>query len=374
MNQALSTSMTWSDEQSMLLETASEFFRDKSSIDRVRAQISTPTGFAADLWQEIVALGWPGLAIGEEFGGSGMGLAAAATIAEPMGRYLFASPFQSTQLAVQALAAGTAAQRGEWLPRLAQGAIGTVAVVEPKGDWTLRNCACTLSITGAAARLTGSKMFVLDADVADVFVVIALLDGRPALAVVPASSVAEDALSRQIVADETRRSFHMQLEGVEIPAANLITGDAAAQALASLRSAALLLISAEASGGIAGVLDLIVDYLNTRTQFGRQIGSYQALKHPTVDILIGLERARSHLYHAASLLQSGEDAEVALRMAKAESSESFAFASDRAVQFHGGFGFTYECNAQLYLRRALWCQYQFGDAAHHRKRLADLLL
>jgi acyl-CoA dehydrogenase len=163
----------------------------------------------------------------------------------------------------------------------------------------------------------------------------------------------------------------LRLDGV---ADNIMTGARAIQALVLIRNAALLLNSAEACGGIAGVLDVVVEYLNTRTQFGRQIGSYQALKHPSVDILIGLERSRSHLYHAASLLQAGIDAEVALRMVKAESSESFAFAGDRAVQFHGGFGFTYECDAQLYLRRALWCQYQFGDASHHRKHLAGRLL
>ena len=130
------------------------------------------------------------------------------------------------------------------------------------------------------------------------------------------------------------------------------------------------------------MIDLVVDYLCTRTQFGHKIGSYQALKHPTVDMLMGLERARSHLYHAATLLDSQSHlsahpsggAEIALRMAKAESTEAFAFASDRAIQFHGGFGFTYDCDAQLYLRRSLWLQYQYGDAPHHRAQLAHQLL
>jgi alkylation response protein AidB-like acyl-CoA dehydrogenase len=145
-------------------------------------------------------------------------------------------------------------------------------------------------------------------------------------------------------------------------------------ALKVIRDSALLFASAEAAGGIAGVLEVIVEYLNTRSAFGRKIGSYQSLKHSCADILVGLERTRSHVYHAASLLAAGEDAEVALRMAKVEAGDSFVFAGDRAIQFHGGFGFTYDCDAQLYLRRALWLQYAFGDAAHHRRRLADLLL
>ncbi len=124
-------------------------------------------------------------------------------------------------------------------------------------------------------------------------------------------------------------------------------------------------------------IELVVDYLNTRTQFGHKIGSYQALKHPTVDMLMGYERARSHLYHAASLIADGAggaELEVSLRMAKADSGEAYNFAADRAIQFHGGFGFTYDCDAQLYLRRALWLHYQFGDGAHHRAELQELLL
>ncbi|MBK8765648.1 MAG: hypothetical protein IPM01_13925 [Burkholderiaceae bacterium] len=141
-----------------------------------------------------------------------------------------------------------------------------------------------------------------------------------------------------------------------------------------MRNAGLLLASAQAAGGIAGVLDVVVEYLNTRTTFGRKIGSYQSLKHTCADILVGMERARSHVYHAATQLADGQDALVALRMAKVEAGDTFAFAGDRAVQFHGGFGFTFECDAQLFLRRALWLQYSFGDAAHHRRRLADALL
>jgi alkylation response protein AidB-like acyl-CoA dehydrogenase len=366
--------MTWSEEQSMLLDTATNFFRDKSMVADVRRQIETESGFDSAIWQEIVELGWTGLAIPEQFGGSGLGLAAAVSIAEPMGRRLFASPFQSTQLAIQALLAGSESQRAQWLGAFTEECIGTVALVERNGDWDLGACECSISIRGETALLTGTKTFVLDAQAADVFVVSARCDGAPAMAIVPSSCIPAAALTRQIVIDQTRRSYELQLDGIEVPAANLILGSSAGVALEAIRDAALLLNSAEACGGIAGALDLIVEYLNTRTQFGRRIGSYQALKHPSVDILVGLERSRSHLYHAASLIQAGRNAEVALRMAKAESSESFAFAGDRAVQFHGGFGFTYECDAQLYLRRAMWCQYNFGDAAHHRKRLAEMLL
>ncbi len=135
-----------------------------------------------------------------------------------------------------------------------------------------------------------------------------------------------------------------------------------------------LLLAAEMCGGIAGVLEVTLDYLKTRKQFERHIGSYQALKHPMVDVLTGLEASRSLLYHAASQFGTGRSSEISVRMAKAQASDAFAFASDRAIQFHGAFGFTYDCDAQLFRRRALWCEYQQGDAAHHRRHLAELLL
>lgn len=371
MAQTLKAALTFSDEQSMLLDTATEFFRDKSPIAHVREQLTSERGFEAAHWDEMVALGWSGLAIAEEYGGSALGLAAAVTIAEPMGRHLAASPFLSTQLFVAGLqGGGSDEQQGRFLPAIAEGAIATVALFEDDGDWELTHATCEL----VDGRLTGSKTFVTDAGVADYILVALQEQNEPTVAIIDSAALPAEALGREVVIDETRRSFRIDLEGVAVEEQNVIRGRAARRALDSIRDAALLLIAAESSGGIAGVLDIIVEYLNTREAFGRKIGSYQGLKHPTVDILVGLERSRSHVYHAASLLELGENVEAAVRMAKAESSDSFAFAGDRAIQFHGGFGFTYECDAQLYLRRALWSQYAFGDAAHHRKHLAELLL
>jgi len=373
MKARLKNTITFSDEQSLLLDTATEFFRDKSPTASVRDRMITATGFDESLWAEMVALGWTGLAIPERWGGSGLGLGAAVCIAEPMGRHLCASPWLSTQLFARALVAGgTEAQQQAWLPPLGEGAIGTVAVTEPDGGWRLEEPDLALTVRGDVVVVNGVKTFVSDAAVADHVLVSGRLDGAPALVVVDRAEL--PAAERETVIDETRRCYRLSFDDVSVPAASLISGPAARQALAALQEAAWLLLAAEGAGGAAGVLAVIVGYLNTRTAFGRKIGSYQGLKHPTVDVLIALERARSHVYHAASLLDAGEDAEVALRMANAEASDAFAFAGDRAIQFHGGFGFTWECDAQLYLRRALYLQYAFGDALHHRKRLAELLL
>jgi alkylation response protein AidB-like acyl-CoA dehydrogenase len=121
-------------------------------------------------------------------------------------------------------------------------------------------------------------------------------------------------------------------------------------------------------------MQLTLDYLKTRTQFGKAIGGYQALKHPMVEIMCAIEHGRSLLYHAATGFErSGPEREIALRMAKAQLGETYAYAVDRAIQFHGAIGFTYECHAQLFFRRAQWAQCSFGDPAHHRRHLADLM-
>lgn len=371
----LSTRIEFSDEQAMLLDAASAFCRDVSPIAAVRRQIGSDTGFDRGVWQQIAGLGWLGIAVPEAQGGSGLGLGHTAVIAETMGRHLLATPFASTQLGIQGLLAGaSAAQQALWLPLLCQGGIASVALFEDDGSWDLLAPACSAERAGSTLKLRGSKTLVADAAVADLLLVSLQCDGAPALALLASADLPAGSLQRETVIDETRRSWRLALDGLQLPAAALITGAAAIKALLSIRDAALLLASAEAAGGIAGALALIVDYLNTRTAFGRKIGSYQALKHPSADILVGLERARSHVAHAATLIDGGDDAEIALRMAKVEAGDSFVFAGDRAVQFHGGFGFTYDCDAQLFLRRALWLQAWFGDAGHHRRRLADLLM
>jgi alkylation response protein AidB-like acyl-CoA dehydrogenase len=223
--------------------------------------------------------------------------------------------------------------------------------------------------------LSGGKTFVTDAALADLFLLSVVLEGTPALLLVEKSALGEGALRREVVIDETRRSYALSLDGMAVPAANLLPVADIAGGLKSLHLAACLLYAAEMCGGMAGVINVTLEYLKTRRQFDHFIGAYQALKHPMVDALVGLEQARSHLYHAATVfhMASGRG-EVAVRMAKAQAAAAFAFASDRAIQFHGAFGFTYDCDAQLFRRRALWCEQQHGDALHHRKHLADLLL
>jgi acyl-CoA dehydrogenase len=372
----MSTALNFTDEQGMILDSAREFCRDKSPVAAVRALLPSPTGFDPDVWQEMVDLGWLGLAIPEAFGGSGLGMGSTVPLAESMGRTLLSTPWLSTTLAAQALLrAGDGAQQERWLPQLATGTVATLALLD-SGDWGAANTGCEAVASGDRVRLEGGKCFVADAGVAELFVVLCGRAGSPALALVERGQLAADAISSHVLLDETKRAARVDFSGVELSPDALLGGDVTG-AVRDLELLGAMLVAAEATGSTAACLDTVVDYLKTRKQFGQLIGSYQALKHPTVDILCGMDSARSLIYHAATLVGDGpldRDAEIACRMAKAQAVEALRFAGDRAVQFHGGMGFTYECDAQLYIRRAQWSQQQFGDAQHHRKRLAALLL
>jgi alkylation response protein AidB-like acyl-CoA dehydrogenase len=356
------------DEQAQLMDIAESFSRENSPIEAVRALLESDQGFDRSLWAEITELGWPGVAVPEEFGGSALGMAEIVPIVEAMGRRLFTTPYVPSVLAAGLLTtAANDEQKLQWLPRICDGAIAALALSEPDGDWDLANIGSTATGAGAGLTLSGIKTFVNDAMAADLMIVSVRHEGRPALALLDRTAIAGATVEREIVIDETRRSYRVSLDGVSVEKTDLIP-DAAA-ALAELDLNACLLLSAEMCGGIAGVLDVVVEYLNMRRQFGRMIGSFQALKHPTVDILTGLEGARSLLYHAAC-----RPTEETIRMAKAQAGDCLAFAADRAIQFHGGFGFTYECDAQLFRRRGLWGEARHGDAQYQRQKLATLLL
>lgn len=365
--------INFTEEQTMLLETAMDFCANRSPLDKVRTQIETPLGFEKDQWQEMVDLGWLGINIPEAYGGLGLSSGDVVPVAESMGRNLMSSPFFATTLAAHTLVvSGSEVQKSEWLQKIAVGSIATVALTEADGNWNLNAISAKGELKKGKLELSGIKNFVLDAEAAELIIASVKIEDKPSLVLIEKKDLDPGSIVREVVIDETRRSYQVNLSGVSIDPSQILEGND----FSSIEHYALLLLCAEMAGGMAGVLDVIVEYLNTRKQFDRLIGSYQALKHPTVDILVGMEAARSHAYHAATVLASGDEqkTEIAMRMAKAHGSEAFSSAGDRAVQFHGGFGFTYECNAQLYLRRALWCQFQFGDERHHRQLLAPLLL
>ena len=377
MTREMNYSMSFDDEQAMIMKAAREFCKGKSPIAIVRELVESDTGFNPKLWDEMVELGWLGVAIPEAYDGIGMGIGTVIPIVEAMGRSMFSTPFISTMLAAQAiLRAGTDEQKKQWLPKIADGSIGTLALLDSE-DWGAESILCTAVEKGDQIELSGTKWFVNDAGVAEFFIVSADYQGSPTMAIVKREQLPENAISRQILIDETKRTYKVDFSGIVVDKSSLLDPSKGASVLGDLKLIGALLVAAEATGSAAAALDNIIEYLKTRTQFNKLIGSYQALKHPTVEVLCQMENARSFVYHAATILGDGpldEDMEIACRMAKAQATETLLFAGDRDVQFHGGMGFTYECDAQLYIRRAQWAQQMFGDAYHHRKRLAALLL
>ena len=381
------TALAFSDEQAMLLDSAKSFCADKSDITAVRSLLKSDSGHNPKVWQEMVALGWTGIAIPEQYGGFDMGLGSTVPVIESMGRHLLGTAFITSTLAAQAiLRGGSEAQRQQWLPKVVEGTVGSMALLDNE-DWGAKLCGVTATLSTNDSEsdstseivLSGKKLLVADATVADFFVVSINHNGNPALAIVDASQLAEGAITANTLIDETKRAATVDFTGVTISPDALLPHSE--QALKDVRLIGALLIAAEATGTSAATLDCIVSYLTSRIQFGRLIGSYQSLKHPTVEILLQMDSARSLIYHAATLFDKGldegpveADTEIACRMAKAQATETLLFAGDRAVQFHGGMGFTYDCDAMLYIRRAQWAQHQYGDAQHHRLHLARLLL
>ncbi len=363
------TALRFPEEPAMLLDVAREFCADQG-MEAARAQLEAPLAHSAEQWDAIVAMGWTGIGIDEASGGAGLSIAAAVPVVESMGRVLMGAPLLSTLLAAQLLrrAGGEAAE--SVLAAIAGGATATVAELESE-DWEAE----PVTRLDSAGLLRGGKRMVCDAQSARYLVVTATGDDGPVLAVVDAQALDADALKPRVLIDNTRRAADVNLDGVR-PLV-VYTGARVTEALRDHRLIGALLVAAESTGAAASCLDTIVAYLKTRKQFGKLIGSYQALKHPSVEILNGVDAARSFVYHAATLVDDGplsRDAEIACRMAKAQASEALCFAGDRAIQFHGGMGFTWDCDAQLFLRRAQWAQQQFGDATEQRAKLAELLI
>ncbi len=367
--------MGFSEAQGDLLESATAFCRDVSPVSKVRALITDEVGHDPAVWAQIGELGWLAIAIPEAYGGLGLDLGDVVPVVEQMGRRLLADPFVPTTLAAQALiAGGTEAQKEAILPLIAAGAPAALALMEAAGDWNLEAVTATARSDGASGLiLSGTKILVEAAAAADWIIASVLHEGAPALVLIEASELPFGALRREAIVDETRRAFSLCLDGIALPEAHLLDQTRAAATLAHLHLASNLLACAEMCGGTQAAIDDTVDYAKTRVQFGKPIGAYQAVKHPIVDAYVRYEQARSHLYSAAHCFNEQGTGEIAVRMAKAEADAAFSFAADRAIQFHGGFGFTYDCDAQLYRRRAIWCAAQHGDRAFHKKKLAELL-
>ena len=366
----------FTDEQRELAATLRRFLQDKYPSSEVRRLMQTEAGYDPQTWSQLAGqLGLPGLVIPEKHGGSGAGPVELAVASEEMGRALLCAPFFATAvLAAQALlASGDEAAQEEFLPGIADGAtIATVAVCEDDGAWTADGVATRARRSGDGYVLDGRKSFVIDGHTAGLLLVVARADGGPSLFAVRGDA---DGLGRRPLEtlDLTRKQAALALDAVP---ARLIgaEGSAANVVAATLRLGAVAL-AAEQVGGAQRCLDMSVEYAKIRMQFGRPIGSFQAIKHMCADMLLEVESARSAAYYAAWAAQDGSDElPLVASLAKACCSEAYFRAAADNIQIHGGIGFTWEHDAHLYYRRAKSTELMLGTPADHREIAAGYLI
>jgi alkylation response protein AidB-like acyl-CoA dehydrogenase len=362
--------LRYDEDHTLLRDEARRWLGERVTPAELRRLATDARGDDPACWKQLGELGWTGLVVPEKCGGAGFGAVHLAVLAEEAGRRLLPSPLLPTLLAAKLIdLAGSDAQRERWLPRIASGdAIAAVAHVEPSGAWQASATTCTLD----GARLHGAKAHVWAAPIAQLLVVPARERASGALRIVAVEASASGvAATAEPVLDPSRRQGRVRFENA---AGDVLVGDAEAAWRAWLPWAQTAL-AAEMAGGADAALAMTAAYAQTRVQFERPIGSFQAIKHPLVNVLIAIEQLRSLVYAAASALDADDaEATVLAQMAKAAASEAYPFACSRAVQFHGGYGFTEDCDAHLYLRRALGSRPAFGDAREQRAAVASALL
>ena len=363
----------FTEEQEELRKTVRQFLDAKSSEAAVREQMETEAGFDAAVWSQMAEqMGLQGLAIPEEFGGSGYSYVELGIVLEEMGRALLCAPFFSSVV----LAANTLIQSGDdaakaaHLPGIASGeTIATLAFTEPSGKWDESGITMEASGAGDSWTLNGTKMLVLDGHTANLIIVAARTGKGVSLFTVAgdAAGLTRTALSTM---DQTRKQA--KLEFSNTPATLLGEEGNGWNVLGTVLDLAAVGLAAEQVGGAQKVLEMAVDYAKVRVQFGRPIGSFQAIKHKCADMLLEVESAKSAAYYGMwCAAEMNDELPSVASLAKAYCSEAYFHATAENIQIHGGIGFTWEHPAHLYFKRAKSSELLFGDPTYHRELLAQ---
>jgi alkylation response protein AidB-like acyl-CoA dehydrogenase len=373
----------FTEEQELLRDTARKFLDSECPTKFVREMMATETAVTDDFWRRLVDNGWLGITYPEDAGGSGLGLVDLVVLMEEIGRAVMPGPYPATVLLGGAAiaAAGSAEQRREWLPRIATGEVkATLAVTEPNARWDAAGITATAREARGGSAISGTKMFVPDAHLADVLVVAARTrDGSTMEDGVSLFLVPKDmpglSVRRLPSIDETRKLCEVTLANVAVPGSALLGELHGGWApLQQVIDRAAVALSAEMCGAAQRVLEMTVEYAKLRVAFGKPIGSYQGVKHKCADMLVEIENAKSLTYYAAWAVDEGAaDAPLAVSMAKAAASDAGRKVCAAGIQLHGGIGMTWEHDLQLYLKRAKADEVAFGDASWHRERVAQLM-
>jgi len=368
----------FTEEQQELRANARAFLAEASSSERVRAAMASELGYDPQVWKRIGReLGWPAAIIPEDCGGLGLGAVELVALLEVMGEALLCAPFFATVcLAAQAvLAAGTTEQRQRYLAPIAEGeARAALATAEP--DLPHDAVALEARRDGDAYRLDGVKRYAIDGASADWLVVSARAPGTRgddgiSLFAVPGDSVGLDRQALPTM-DQTRRQAELRFDGVRVAgSARLGEEGAGAAPLRRALDLGAIALAAESVGGAQRCLDLSVAYAKQREQFGRPIGSFQAIKHKCADMMVKVETARSAAYYAGcAAAEDAADLAVAASLAKTYCSEAYYHCAAESIQIFGGVGFTWEYDPHLYFKRARASEALLGNPAWHRERVA----
>ena len=369
-------SMTFSAEQEELRSSVRRFLEQKSPSAQVRRLMETEEGYDPAVWSQMAEqLGLQGLALPEEHGGSGYGFIEQIAVLEEMGRALLCAPYFSTVVlaATALLESGDEAAQKDLLPGIADGStIATLAWVEDPSSWDASAISTTATRSGDGYAIDGTKTLVLDGHIANLLLVVAQTDNGPSLFAVEADAAGLTRRSLETL-DMTRKLASLELSGT--PGRLIAEEGAATRILERTLQHAIVALSAEQVGGAQKCLEMSVDYAKLRVQFGRPIGSFQAIKHKCADMLLEVESAKSAAYYAAwAIADNTDEVPVVTALAKAYCSDAFASAATETIQIHGGIGFTWEHDAHLYYRRAKSTEQFLGSPAAHRDALAGLLL
>jgi alkylation response protein AidB-like acyl-CoA dehydrogenase len=363
----------FSEEQEELRKSVRRFLDDKSPMTEVRRLMETTEGYDPAVWSQMgQQLGLQGLHIPEEYGGSGYTYVELIVVLEEMGKSLLCAPYFSTvALAANAiLSSGDDAAKKELLPGIASGdTIACLALTEDNGRWDLDGIQLEATKSGDGYTLDGHKMFVIDGHVANLIVVAARSKAGVSLFAVDAnaSGLTRTPLSTM---DMTRKQARIEFSAT--PARLIGTEGGADAALNKTLDLAAVALAAEQVGGAQRVLDMSVEYAKVRIQFGRPIGSFQAIKHKCADMLLEVESAKSAAYYAGwAAAEDSEELPVVASLAKAYCSEAYFHSAAENIQIHGGIGFTWEHDAHLYFKRAKSSELLLGDPTYHRELLAQ---
>ena len=367
----------FSEEQEELRKLARKWLAERSPSAVVRTLMESDSGYDPAMWAEMAQMGWLGMAIPEEFGGAGFGQLELAVLFEEMGRSLLAAPFFSTVAlgAAVILEAGSEKQKHDLLSRAAAGeATIALAFTEPNGRWDETGIEAVAEPAVDGWTLTGTKSFVIDGHTADFLVIAARTEKGVSLFLVEADAEGLDRRRLETM-DMTRKQAAVKLTAVRVPEDQLVGAVGEGwQAIERVLEKAVVNLAAEQVGAAQKCLEMSVDYAKTRYQFGRPIGSFQAIKHKCADMLVQVESAKSACYYAAwAASEDNDELAIVAPMAKSYCSEAFFHCASENIQIHGGIGFTWEHDAHLYFKRAKSSELLFGDPAFHRARLADRL-